>query len=146
MAISQCVCASFALECLQAIHDFPDDTLKVALYTSSATLDQDTTAYTTTGEASGTGYSAGGETLTFEEDTPKLVDGRVVVSFSDVTWSSLSATFRGALIYNSSKSNRACFVIDFGGNITRSGTDFVLPFPTVNSSTAFMRVIPSGVS
>lgn len=146
MAIAQAFCSSFVLELFQAIHDFPDDTLKVALFTSAATLDSDTTAYSTTNEASGTGYTAGGETLTFEDDTPKLLNGRVVVSFSNVTWSSLTSSFRAALIYNSSKSDRAVAVIDFGGTVSRSGADFVLTFPTTDANNAIMRGIPSGLS
>lgn len=146
MAIEQGVCASFCLELVQAIHDFTADTFKVALYESTADLTPDTTAYTTTGEVSGSGYTAGGATLTFEESTPKLLGRRLVISFADVTWSSASFTTRAALIYNASKANRAWCVIDFGGNIARSGEDFVLPSPTVDGDNALFRMIGSGGS
>lgn len=124
MAITQEPCNSFKLELVQGIHDFSSDTIKIALYTSSATLNKDTTAYSATNEASGTGYSAGGATMTLTSTYPKIVSDAVEVRFDTVTWSSADFTCRGALIYNSSKANRAIHVIDFGNDVGPSGGNF----------------------
>lgn len=124
MAITQAPCNSFKLELVQGIHDFDNDVIKIALYTSSATLDEDTTAYSATNETSGTGYSAGGETMTVTSGYPQLVSGNAEVRFDTVTWASADFTCRGALIYNSSKANRAIHVIDFGNDVGPSGGNF----------------------
>lgn len=125
MAIEQGPTTSFLLELLQGIHDLDGDTLKIALYSSTADLGASTTAYTTTGEVSATGYSAGGETL-----IATLANGTLTgyVDFSDVSWSA-SLTARGALIYNSSKADRSIFVLDFGSDKSSSST-FNITFPS----------------
>jgi hypothetical protein len=138
MAISQGVCNSFKEEVLTGVHDIENDTIKIALFTSSATLDADTTAYATTNEVVGTGYTAGGNTLAGAAVT---LDGSVaIVDFTDTTWSSASITARGALIYNSSKADRAIAVLDFGSDKTSTDGDFTVIFPAPTASTAVVRL------
>lgn len=139
MAISQAMCTSFKTELLGGTHDLDTDVIKIALYTSSATLGASTTAYTTSSEvASGNGYTTGGNTLSgasiSSSGTTAFVD------FSDSTWSTASFTARGALIYNSSKSNRAIAVLDFGSDKTSTNGDFVVQFPTADASNAIIRI------
>ena len=141
MAIEQGLCASFVLELHQAIHDFTEDTLKMALYGADAELSPDTTEYTATGEVTGDGYTAGGAALTFEEDTPKLIGRILAISFADLAWETATFTVRGALIYNSSKANRAVAVLNFGGSISVSATTFTVPSPTVDANSALIRGI-----
>lgn len=129
---------SFRLELMSAVHDFTTDTFKIALYGPTASLSEATTAYTATGESSGTGYSAGGATL-----TPTITQdsyGTVTVDFQDVTFSTVSITARGAMIYNSSKSNKSVMVIDFGLDITRSAADLTIRFPAPDESNAMIRI------
>lgn len=141
MAITQTLTTSFKQELMEAIHDFQNggDTFKIALYTSDATLDATTTAYSATNEVSGTGYVAGGASLTNVSPT---TSGTVAyVDFNDVTWSTSTITnARGALIYNSSKANRAVAVLDFGGNKSTSASDFVIQFPAPNANNAIIRI------
>ena len=138
MAIEAAMCTSFKKELLEAEHDFTADTFKIALYTSSATLGASTTAYTTSNEISGTGYSAGGATLTVVAPT---TSGTVAfVDFSDVTFSSSSITARGALVYNSSKSDKAVAVLDFGTDITTNSATFTITMPTANATDAIVRI------
>lgn len=139
MAISQAMCTSFKTELLGGIHDLDTDTIKIALFTSSATLDATTTAYSSTNEvANGNGYTTGGNTLAgaviSSSGTTAFVD------FTDSTWTSASFTARGALIYNSSKSNRAIAVLDFGADKTSTSGDFVVQFPTADASNAIIRI------
>lgn len=139
MAITQAMCTSFKGEILGGTHDLDTDTLKIALFTSAATLDASTTAYSSTNEvANGNGYVTGGNTLTgaviSTSGTTAFVD------FSDSTWSSASFTARGALIYNSSKSNKAIAVLDFGSDKTSTNGDFVVQFPTADASNAIVRI------
>lgn len=138
MAITSAVCNSFKQEVLGGIHDLDTDAIKIALYTSSATLGAATTAYTTSDEVVGAGYTAGGNTLS---GAVISLDGSVaIVDFSDTTWSSATITARGALIYNSSKTNRAIAVIDFGGDKTSTNGDFTVQFPAANASNAIIRL------
>jgi hypothetical protein len=141
MAITQAMCTTFKQELLQALHDFDSaggDTFKIALYTSSATLDASTTAYTSTNETTGTGYTAGGNTLT--NVTPNFSGTTAFTDFADTTWSSASITARGALIYNSTNSNRAVCVLDFGADKTSTAGDFTIIFPTADASNAIIRI------
>ena len=138
MAITQAMCTSFKVQLLAGDHDFDTDTFKIALYTSSATLDASTTAYSATNEASGTGYTAGGNTLTA---VPPTSSGTTAyVDFADTTWSSSTITARGALIYNSSKANKAVAVIDFGADKSSTAGDFTVQFPTADASNAIIRI------
>lgn len=138
MAITQALCTSFKTEILGGTHDLDTDVLKIALYTSSATLDATTTAYSSTNEVSGTGYTAGGETLSGAAITSSGTTA--FVDFSDVTWSSSTITARGALIYNSSKSNKAVAVLNFGSDKSSSNGNFVISFPTADANNAIIRI------
>jgi hypothetical protein len=138
MAITSALCNSFKHEILTGgIHVLTTDTIKLALYSSSATLNEDTTAYTTTNEVSGSGYSAGGETLTGV--SVSLSGSVAIVDFSDPSWSGASFTARGALIYNSSKSNRAIAVLDFGSDKTASGGQLRVTLPAAAADTAIIQ-------
>jgi hypothetical protein len=138
MAITQALCTSFKTEILGGTHDLDTDVLKIALYTSSATLDATTTAYSSTNEVSGTGYTAGGETVSGATITSSGTTA--FVDFSDVTWSSSTITARGALIYNSSKSNKAVAVLNFGSDKSSSNGNFVISFPTADANNAIIRI------
>lgn len=139
MAITQAMCTSFKVDLLDGEHDFGADTFKIALYTSSATLDATTTAYSATNETSGTGYSAGGNTLTVST-TPTSSGTTAYLSFSNTTWSTASITARGALIYNSTNANKAVAVLDFGSDKTSTAGDFTIQFPTADASNAIIRI------
>ena len=121
-------------------HNFTtgQDTIKLALYTSSASLDASTTAYSTSNEASGTGYSAGGNTLT--NITPTTGGTTAFTDFNDTDFTSSSITARGALIYNSSQSDKAICVLDFGSDKTSSNGTFSIVFPNAAASTAIIRI------
>ena len=138
MAITTGMCTSFKEEILKAIHDFTSDTFKIALYTNSASLGASTTAYTTSNETSGTGYSAGGATLTTV--SPTTSGGVAYGDFNDVSFTSSTITARGALIYNSSKANRAVAVYDFGADQSSSNSTFTIQFPAALSSSAILRI------
>lgn len=141
MAIQQGQVTSFKKELLLLVHNFAasgGDTFKIALYTANATLGPDTTVYTTTAEASGTGYVAGGATLVNVE--PAAADGTAYWSFDTVEWASSSITARGALIYNSSKSNKAVAVLDFGADKTTSNATFRVAMPAVGSTSSLLRI------
>jgi len=141
MAITQAMCTSFKQALLDGEMDFSGDTsqvFKIALYTSSATLDASTTAYAATNEVSGTGYSAGGNTLTVV--APTTSGTTAYLDFDDTTWSTATITARGALIYQSGGSNPAVAVLDFGGDKTSTAGDFTIQFPTADASTAIIRI------
>lgn len=138
MMLTAGMCNSFKEELLQGIHDFSTDTFKIALYTSASNLSASTTAYTASNEASGAGYTAGGNTLTGA--SVSLSSGIAYVSFSDTTWSASSITARGALIYNSSKANRAVAVFVFGEDKTTSSGNFEIQFPAANPTDAVIRI------
>jgi hypothetical protein len=149
MAISQAMCTSFKVELLSGGHNFNTtnvarsantaDTFKIALYTSSATLDATTTAYSATNETSGTGYGAGGNTLTIAQ-TPTSTSTTAWLDFGDSTWSSSTITANGALIYNDTNSDTAVAVLAFGGDKTSTNGDFTIIFPTADSSNAIIRI------
>jgi len=139
MAITQAMCTSFKVDLLGGDQDFDVDTFKIALYTSSATLDATTTAYSVTNEVSGTGYTAGGNTLTVSV-APTSSGTTAYISFSNTTWSTATITARGALIYNSSKANAAVAVLDFGSDKTSTAGDFTIQFPTADASNAIIRI------
>jgi hypothetical protein len=149
MAITQAMATSFKVEILDGIHNFGTgvvrattaaDTFKIALYTSSATLDSTTTVYTTSNEVVGTGYTAGGNTLTIS-NVPNSATGTTAwLSFSNTTWSTSTITANGALIYNSTQSNKAVAVLAFGGDKTSTAGDFTIIFPTANNTSAIIRI------
>jgi hypothetical protein len=137
MAITQAMCTSFKSEVLQEGHQLATDTIKIALYTSSASLDATTTAYSSSNEVSGTGYTATGVTLT---STAVSTTGTTAhFDADDPTWTSASFTANGALIYNSSNSNKAIAVLAFGGDFTVAGGTFKIVFPAAGS-TAIIRI------
>ena len=141
MAISQAMCTSFKVELLQGVHNFTTstgDVFKIALYTSSATLGASTTVYTTSNEVVGTGYTAGGNTLT--NVTPTSSGTTAFTDFADTTWSTATITARGALIYNSTEANKAVCVLDFGSTITKVASDLVITFPTNGETTSVLRI------
>jgi hypothetical protein len=138
MAITQAMCSSFKQQILLGEHDLDTDVIKLALYTSAATLSAATTAYSTSDEVVGTGYTAGGNTLTGA--TVSLTGTTAFADFADTTWSTATITARGALIYNSSKSNKAIAVLDFGADKTSTAGDFTVQFPTNDASSAVIRV------
>lgn len=138
MAITQTWTTSFKQQVLLGEHDLDTDVLKIALYTDAAILGPDTTVYTTAGEISGTGYTAGGNVLI--NVTVNSGNGIAYVSFDNPTWVGASFTTRGALIYNSSKSNKAMFVLDFGTNQTAVNETFVLDLPADNPTFAVIKL------
>lgn len=134
--IAQSQCTSFKAECYEGIHDLLNDTIKMALYDSTAELSAATTAYAATGEITGTGYVAGGEIMTGV--TINASGSVAYVNFSNVVWNPAEFTARGALIYNSSKANRAIAVLDFGADKT-STTTFTVTMPANTSTSALIR-------
>ena len=142
MAITQAMCTSFKQELLTATHDFTNstgNTFKLALYTNSASFDASTTAYTATNEVSGTGYSAGGGTLT--NVTPTTSGTTALTDFADLTFSSATITARGALIYNDTAAgDPSVVVLDFGADKTSTAGDFTIVFPTADASNAIIRI------
>ena len=142
MAITQAMATSFKKALLDGDMDFSSgtsDAFKIALYTSSATMSAATTAYSTTNEISGTGYTAGGNTLTVV--APTTSGTTAFLDFADSTWTTATITARGALIYRSSGSgNPAVAVLDFGADKAATGGSFIIEFPTANSSSAIIRI------
>jgi hypothetical protein len=138
MAITQTFVTSCKAELLGAIHDFDTDTFKIALYTSAATLGAATTVYATTNEVVGTGYSAGGATLSGGTITTSGTGA--CATFNDPVWANSTLTARGALIYNSSKSNRAVCVLDFGADKVTASTNFSVIMPVATLATALIQV------
>ena len=137
MAITQAMCTSFKSEILQEGHQMATDTIKLALFTSSASLGEGTTAYSTSNEVSGTGYTAGGVTLT--STTVSTSGTTAFFDAADPEFTSASFTARGALIYNSSNSNKAIAVLDFGGDFTVSSGTFKIVFPAAGTN-AIIRI------
>ena len=144
MAITSAVCNSFKTEVLQGLHNFTassGNTFKIALYTSSATLNKSTTAYSSSNEitnTSGSAYTAGGATLT--SVTPALSTDTACCDFADVSFTSASFTANGCLIYNDTNSDRAVCAIAFGGDKTVSSGTFTIQFPTADASNAIIRI------
>lgn len=141
MAITQSLCTSFKLELMTGTHNFTTttgNTFKLALYTSAATMGATTTAYSATNESSGAGYTAGGEALT--NVTPTSTSTTAFLDFADLTFSAVTVTARGALIYNSSAANKAVAVLDFGADKTATAGDMTIIFPTADSTSAIIRL------
>lgn len=141
MAISTAFCTSFKQGLMQGLHNFSNpggNTFKIALYTSSATLGAATTAYSTSNEVTGTGYTAGGNTLT--SVTPTTSGTTAYTSFADTTWSNSTITANGALIYNANATNASCVVLAFGSDKSTSNGDFKIIFPTANATDAIIRI------
>ena len=142
MAITQAMCTSFKQALLDGEMDFSSNTAqsyKIALYTSSASLDAATAAYTTSNEVSGTGYSAGGNTLSISTD-PTTGGTTAFLSFATTTWTTATITAAGALIYQAGGSTPAVAVLDFGGDKTSTAGDFQITFPTADATNAIIRI------
>lgn len=145
MAITQAVCTSFKKELLQATHNFTTSTghtFKIALYVSAATLDATSTAYTATNEvsSSGTAYTTAGNTLVIGSSLPGSSGTTAWADFNDSVWSASTITARGAMIYNSSATNKACVILDFGSDKSSSAGDFTVVFPAADASNAIIRI------
>lgn len=146
MPITQAMCTSFKDQLLEAVHDFRSsggDTFKLALYTSSATLDATTTAYTATNEVANSGtYSAGGGTLV--NISPTISGTTAFTDFDDISFTSATITARGALIYNTTPThtftNPSVVVLDFGSDKTSTSGTFTIQFPTANATDAIIRI------
>ena len=136
--IVQTQTTSFKAELYEGIHDLLTDTIKIALYTAYADINASTTVYTTDNEITGTGYVAGGNTLTGA--TVSTSGTTVYVSFSNTSWANASFTCRGALLYNASKANRSVAVLDFGNDKIATNQTFTVQFPANVANSAIIRM------
>jgi hypothetical protein len=148
MAITQSLATSFKVGLFDGVHNFgigvirastAQDVFKIALYSSTATLDATTGAYTTSDEVTGVGYTAGGITLTVST-LPTFTGTTAFLSFANASWAAATITARGALIYNSSQGNAAVAVLDFGADKTSTTGTFTVIFPAANSTSAILRL------
>jgi hypothetical protein len=144
MAITQAVANSFKKQILEGGHKFQfsgGDNFKLALYVSTATLNSTTTAYTASGEVSASGaYTAGGGALVKPNPSTSVASGVAIVDFSDLSFTGVTLTARGALIYNTSNSNAAVAVLDFGSDKTATSGTFTIQFPAFTTSAAILRI------
>lgn len=147
MSILQTATTSFKVELLQSIHNFgptSPDTFKIALYTAAADLGYATTVYSTSNEVTGTGYTAGGNTLTISTSPTSgnnsLNIPTAFINFSNTSWTGATFTARAALIYNSSEGNKSVAVLDFGSDKTVSNDTFQIIFPTADANSAIVRI------
>jgi hypothetical protein len=143
MAITQAMTTSFKQQLLEGGHNFKTsgaggNSFNIALYTSSASLDASTTAYTTSNEASGTGYTAKGNLLV--NVTPTTGGTTAFVDFNNTTWSSSTITARGALIFNDTNADSSVAVLDFGSDKSSTSGDFTIQFPTPDATNAIIRI------
>jgi len=141
MAIIQTLTTSFKVELAQGLHNFTastGDVFKMALYTANADLGASTTAYTAAGESSGINYTAGGIALT--NITPTFQGTTAYWTFDTATFTNVTLTTNGALIYNSTNGNRSVAVLNFGVNITKSGQNLVITFPAADATNAVLRI------
>ena len=150
MALVQTLATSFKVEILDGIHNFGTgvirastaaDTFKIALYTANATLNATTTAYSATDEITGTGYTAGGNTLTISQvPTSTSTETVAWLNFADTSWVNATFSTNGALIYNSTQGNKAVAVLNFGSTKTTTNQTFTVTFPASSSSAAIIRI------
>ena len=147
MSILQTATTSFKVELLQSIHNFgptSPDTFKIALYTAAADLGYATTVYNTSNEVTGTGYTAGGNTLTISTSPTSgnnsLNIPTAFINFSNTSWTGATFTARAALIYNSSEGDKSVAVLDFGSDKTVSNDTFQIIFPTADANSAIVRI------
>lgn len=144
MAITtSAVCNTFKNQLLSATHNFTQTSgnkFYLALYTSSAVLGKSTTDYTSSGETSGTGYGAKGKLLAVAGQTHKLSNDTAIIDWTNLSWLTASITARGALIYNTSSSDKAVCVLDFGGDKTATAGTFTIQFPAATSTQAILRI------
>jgi hypothetical protein len=147
MTIAQTATTSFKVELLQAVHNFgptSPNTFKVALYTAAANIGATTTIYTTSNEVTGTGYTAGGNTLVISTSPTSGNNSSGIptayASFNNSTWTNATFTARGALIYNSTQGNKSVAVLDFGSDKTVNNDTFQIIFPTPDANSAIVRI------
>tara|TARA_R100000544_G_scaffold3987_1_gene1563 strand:- start:272 stop:703 length:432 start_codon:yes stop_codon:yes gene_type:complete len=142
MAITQTLTDTFLQDCLDGAQNLGDggDTLKIALYTSSATLGSTTSAYTATNEVSGTGYTAGGATLASQAVAYDATNQVAFFDAADPAFTTATITARGALIYNNTKSNASIAVLDFGSDFTSTAGTFTVQLPSAAHNTAIIRI------
>ena len=144
MAITtNAICNSFKKQLLEATHNFSNpggNTFKLSMYTNSATLGKSTTSFTTGNEVSSPsgGYSSGGKALV--NVGTSLATNTAITDFADTTWSTSTITARGAMIYNSTQSNKSVAILDFGSDKSSSAGDFTIQFPTPDASNAIIRI------
>ena len=144
MAITtNAICNSFKKELLQADHNFDTagnsgNKFKLALYTSTATLGKSTTSFTTGSEVSSSGYTSGGKALV--NTGTSLSVNTAITNYSNLSFTGVTLTARGALIYNTSNSNTAVCVLDFGGDKTATAGTFTVQFPAFTSTAAILRI------
>ena len=145
--IFQTTTTSFKVELLQGVHNFGPtlpNTFKIALYTANATLNQDTTVYSTSNEVSGIGYTAGGQDLTISVSPTSGIatdyTPTAYISFANASWPSATFTARGALIYNFTQGNKSVAVLDFGSDKTVSNQTFLVTFPNADANSAIVRI------
>ena len=141
MAITQAVCNTFKSELLGGVHDFDSGSgqvFRLALYSSAANLSAATTAYTTSGEVSSSGYSAGGGILAGQ--TVSLDTATGIVTFSDLSFTGVTLTARGALIYSTTNAGKAVCVLDFGADKTATSGTFTILFPAFTAAAAILRI------
>jgi hypothetical protein len=141
MAITQATPTSFKLELMEGVHNFLTDTFYIALYGTSASLGPGTTAYTSTGEVSSAGYTAGGQALTITPGYPTTYNQAAIVTFVSPSWTNVTFIATGALIYNSSKANRAVAVINFGSTFSVTSSNFTISMPAATDLAAIVRVV-----
>ena len=147
MSILQTATTSFKVQLMQGLHNFgptSPDTFKIALYTAAADLGAGTTVYTTTNEVVSSGYTAGGNVLVVST-TPTSGNNSAniptaFISFATTTWTNVTFTCRGALIYNSTQGNRSVAVLDFGSDKTVSNDNFQITFPSADANSAIVRI------
>ena len=150
MAISQTLATSFKVEILDGIHNFgvgvirastAADTFKIALYSTLATINDTTTVYTTQDEVTGTGYTAGGNTLVISQvPTSTSTETVAWLNFANSSWTTASFSADGALIYNSTQGNKAVAVLNFGSTKTATAQTFTVTFPASTSDAAIIRI------
>ena len=140
MAITQAVCNSFKKELLDGVHDFDTggDSFKLAMYTSQATINAATTSFTTGNEVSSSGYTSGGKALTQQQTS--VASGVAIVDFANLSFTGVTLTARGALIYNDTDGDRAVCALDFGGDKTATAGTFTIQFPAFTTSAAILRI------
>jgi hypothetical protein len=143
MPITQAMATSFKVSLLNGGQNFSSNTFKLALYTSSATINENTTAYSATNEVPSTGnYSAGGNTLSVSV-TPTNSGNVAFISFANTSWANSTITAAGALIYNNTNANSAVCVLSFGGDKTSTNGTFAINFPTADATNAIIRLTAS---
>ena len=147
MSILQTATTSFKVQILQAVHNFgptSPDTYKIALYNGNADINANTTVYTTSNEITGTGYTAGGNTLTISQSPTSGNNQYAIptayISFANTSWPNATFTCRAALIYNSSQGNKSVAVLDFGADKTVTNDTFTVIFPTPDANSAIVRI------